>query len=73
MRVSGEKLLQSILDVVAAAALAAAEAGDAIEIKQAPSAAPHKASAPTRLTTHGLSEAIRILAQHCRRPPTVSP
>lgn len=45
------------------------EAGDAIEIKQAPdSAAPDKASAPTRLTTHGLSEAIRILAQHCRWP-----
>ncbi len=49
------------------------EAGDLIEIKQAPdSAAPDKASAPTRLTTRlstsGLSEAIGILAQHCRRP-----
>jgi hypothetical protein len=45
MRVSGEKLLQSILGVVAAAALVAAAAGDAIEIKQAPSAAPHKVGA----------------------------
>jgi hypothetical protein len=48
------------------------EAGDAIEIKQAPdSAAPDKASAPTRLTTRlttdGLSDSIRILAQHCLR------
>jgi len=44
------------------------EAGDAIEIKQAPdSAAPDKASAPTRLATQGLQDAIRILAQHCLR------
>jgi hypothetical protein len=48
------------------------EASDAIEIKQAPdSAAPDKTSAPTRLTTRlttdGLSDSIRILAQHCLR------
>ena len=45
------------------------EAGDLIEIKQAPDrAAPDRPSPATRLTTHGLSEAIRLLAQHCRRP-----
>jgi hypothetical protein len=48
------------------------EAGDAIEIRQAPdNAAPDKASAPTRLTirltTHGLSDSIGVLARHCRR------
>jgi hypothetical protein len=43
------------------------EAGDAIEIKQAPDAsAPERASPPTRLLTNGLSAALRSLAQRCR-------
>ena len=43
------------------------EAGDAIEIKQALDVSvPEKASPPTRLSTHGLSDSIRVLAQRCR-------
>ena len=44
------------------------EAGDAIEVKQAPDISmPGKASPPTRLSTQGLPAAIGTLAQQCRR------
>jgi hypothetical protein len=52
---------------VPVAFFAEAAAGDAIEIKQAPDASvPEKAAPPTRLSTHGLSAAIGVLAQRCR-------
>jgi hypothetical protein len=45
-----------------------AAAGDVIEIRQAPDLAmPDKVSSLTRLSTRGLSEAIRVLGQRCRR------
>lgn len=46
-----------------------AAAGDMIEITQAPdSSMPDKPAPPTRLSTHGLADAIGMLVQRCRKP-----